>query len=137
MSISINFSELLSYIDLLKNKFPGSETQQYSIFARDSALEKLMQAGAITFEEYVAALDENSTVPKKVLDKLLKKREQLQRAQEAQAVVDEIRGEDEENALMAGIAEKRVAEVLSGEGQPQGGLEEELENIMGGGEVNE
>ena len=109
----------------------------YSIFARDSALEKLMQAGAITFEEYVEALDENSTVPKKVLDKLLKKREQLRRAQEAQAVVDEIRGEDEENALMAGIAEKRVAEVLSGEGQPQGGLEEELENIMGGGEVNE
>jgi len=35
MSSSINFSELLSYIDLLKSKLHQSEVQQYSIFARD------------------------------------------------------------------------------------------------------
>ena len=50
----------------------------YSVFARENALEKLLQAKAITFEEYVEALDENSTVPKKVLQKILADRKDVQ-----------------------------------------------------------
>lgn len=46
----------------------------FSRFAQEEALDKLFGNGAITFEEYVGALDENSSVPRKKLQDILSKR---------------------------------------------------------------
>ena len=84
----------------------------YSIFARDSALEALLAKGTITFEEYVEALDPNSTVPKKVLQEILKKRKQ---AQDAATVEEAITAENEKNKekeIEAAMAKKEIEQFL-------------------------
>ena len=108
----------------------------YSIFARDNALEKLMGMGAITFEEYVEALDENSTVPKKILSKILANRQNTQTVNEVQDRIDEIAGEEQEQALLSQMAQHRIEEVQSEPTEAET-IEQELAGIMGGGEMNE
>ena len=108
----------------------------YSVFARDAALEKLLQAGAITFEEYVAALDENSTVPKKILSEILAKRGEAQAVAQVQERIDEVAAEGQEQELLAQMAEKRLQEIGSAPTEEEA-MEAELADIMGGGEVNE
>lgn len=51
-----------------------SNTNPFSKFAREQALEKLFTMGQITFEEYVSALDDDSSVPKSKLEQILKNR---------------------------------------------------------------
>ena len=45
-----------------------------SHYAQEQALEKLFDRGAISFEEYVEALDENATAPKSKLEQIVKRR---------------------------------------------------------------
>lgn len=51
-----------------------SNTSPFSKYARESALERLFTMGHITFDEYVDSLDDDSTVPKATLEKLIKQR---------------------------------------------------------------
>ncbi len=51
-----------------------SNTSPFSKYARESALERLFSMGSITFEEYVDALSDDSTVPKAALLKIVKSR---------------------------------------------------------------
>ena len=53
-----------------------SPTSPFSKYAREQALGNLMGAQAITFEEYVEALDDDSTVPKDKLQEILRKRQE-------------------------------------------------------------
>ncbi len=105
----------------------------YSVFARENALEKLLQAQAITFEEYVEALDENSTVPKKVLQKILADRKDVQAAAEVQDRIDEIGDAEQEETLLAQMADSRLKEIQAG-ASPQA---EPQPMSVGGGELNE
>ena len=51
-----------------------SNTSPFSKYARETALERLFSAGHITFEEYVGALGDDSTVPKAALENIIKNR---------------------------------------------------------------
>ena len=46
----------------------------FSKYAREQALERLFSMGHITFEEYVEALDDDSSAPKSKLGNIIKKR---------------------------------------------------------------
>lgn len=71
-----------------------SPTSPYSKYAQEQALGTLFQAGAISFEEYVAALDENSSVPKSKLQEIIDKRQEQARQQAAiQAAMQEMQGQ--------------------------------------------
>lgn len=74
----------------------------YDRFAQEQSIEGLMQAGIITFEEYVEALPEDSVMPKYVLENILKKR------QEKQKMIDqmEIQAEQMQSNLQQAILQK-------------------------------
>lgn len=56
-----------------------SQNNPFSRYAREQAIEKLFTMGAITFEEYVNALSEDSSVPRAKLLEILKAREKFGR----------------------------------------------------------
>ena len=62
-------------------KIDVSPNNPYSKLAQEMELKDLFVAGAISFEEYVDALSNDSNVPKGKLSDILKKREQTQGAQ--------------------------------------------------------
>lgn len=105
----------------------------YSIFARDSALEKLFGMQAISFEEYVEALDENSNVPKKILEEVLAVRREVQQAAQAEQAITAAKEKGAEQDILASIAEKKIQESLP---PSQEESEAEIMNILQGGEVN-
>ncbi len=59
-----------------------SNTSPFSKYARESALERLFSMGSITFEEYVDALGDDSTVPKAALLKIIKGRTNITKENE-------------------------------------------------------
>ena len=65
--------EVLENIDL-SIRIDVSPIDPYSKLAQETALERLMTAGNITFEEYVNLLDTSSTVPKAKLEQVIKAR---------------------------------------------------------------
>ncbi|MEG0763926.1 MAG: hypothetical protein RR424_08890 [Oscillospiraceae bacterium] len=68
-------------------KVDVSPIDPYSKLSQEVALENLFSGGAISFEEYVEALDDASTVPKSKLKKIIEARQQeseLQRAENTQ-----------------------------------------------------
>lgn len=60
-----------------------SPTNPYSKYAQEQGLTQLFQAQAITFEEFVEALDDDSSIPKQKLQEILDKRMAMQQAQQA------------------------------------------------------
>lgn len=104
-------AEQLKELDISVN-VEVTDVAPYSVFARDSALEKLYSMQAITFEEYVEALDENSSVPKKVLQELLSKRKEAeQAAQFEQAITAENERAAEQN-IEAEMAAQQINQYL-------------------------
>lgn len=59
-----------------------SPTNPYSKYAQEQGLLNLFQAQAITFEEMVEALDDDSSLPKDKLMEIIEKREMQQQSQE-------------------------------------------------------
>ncbi len=106
-----------------------TSTAPYSVFARDTALEKLLQSQAITFDEYIEALDENSTVPKKILSKILSDRKAAQAAGDVQQRIDEVAENEQEEQLLAQVAEERLQQAAE---SPSDDIETELADIMRG-----
>lgn len=54
----------------------ATSTTPYSKYAREETLDKLLQRGDITFEEYVESLDDDCSVPKARLMEILKRRKE-------------------------------------------------------------
>ena len=75
--------ELLNRIDA-NIKIDITPKSPYDRFAQEQSIEGLMQAGIITFEEYVEALPEDSVMPKYILEDIIKKRK------EKQAIIDQM-----------------------------------------------
>lgn len=69
--------ELLNKIEA-NIKVDITPTSAYDRFAQEQSIEGLMTAQKITFEEYVEALPDYSTMPKHVLENILKKRQEKQ-----------------------------------------------------------
>ena len=51
-----------------------SSTNPFSKYAREQSLSQLFSMGHLTFEEYVWALDDDSSVPKSKLEQIIKSR---------------------------------------------------------------
>lgn len=62
-------------------KIDVSSKAPFSKYAREQSLERLFSSGHISFEEYVKALDSDSTAPKSVFERIVKDRENLQAQQ--------------------------------------------------------
>lgn len=58
-----------------------SPVNPYSKYAQEQSLAGLFQSGAITFEEYVEALDEQASTPKQKLQEIIDRRMERQREQ--------------------------------------------------------
>ncbi len=72
----------------------------YDKFAQEQSLENLLGAQMITFEEYVEALDDDSTMPKLKLIKILEKREEKRKQMQLMQIqANQVQGAMEE-ALM-------------------------------------
>lgn len=76
-----------------------SANNPFSRFAKEQALENLFRMGAITFEEYVDALDDDSAAPKGKLEDILAKRKQ--QAEMAQSQSSAMAGKGAGNILPA------------------------------------
>ena len=77
-----------------------SPANPYSKYSREQTLGNLFQAGAITFEEYVKALDDDATAPKATLMKILSEREQQPSEAEAAAMEANSRLEQNEQMML-------------------------------------
>lgn len=104
-----------------------SPNNPYSKAAQDMGLRELFQMGAITFEEYVEALDDDSSMPKGKLEEILEKRKAVENKQMAYKIAE-----------LAGAVEELQAENQALKGQAQGGAQAankliELTNAMQGG----
>jgi hypothetical protein len=60
-----------------------SPTNPYSKYAQEQGLTNLFTAQAITFEEFVEALDDDSSIPKQKLTEIIEKRMAMQQQQQA------------------------------------------------------
>jgi hypothetical protein len=68
-----------------------SNTSPFSKYAREQALERLFVGGHISFEEYVNALDCDSSVPKSKLDAILKERQAVIKQENDKAIAEEFK----------------------------------------------
>lgn len=105
----------------------------YDRFAQEQSIESLMNAGIITFEEYVEALPEDSVMPKYVLENIIKKRK------EKQALIDQMQMQAEamqsrlEQAVIAQNSTMTDIDRIQDEANQ---IQQGLANSLGGG-VNE
>ena len=62
-----------------------SAADPYSRFAREQAVRAALQAGHISFEEYVQSLDERGNIPKQKFEEILKRRKEQAEQREGEA----------------------------------------------------
>ena len=75
-----------------------SKNNPYSKYAQEQALENLFVAQAITFEEYVEALDDDAAVPKAKLKDIIDKRQiQQQKDAQYQMIIQQLQAQLEES----------------------------------------
>lgn len=111
-----------------------TDVAPYSVFARDSALEKLFTSKAITFEEYVEALDATSGVPKKKLQDILRRRGEQQAAAEVEDAIKGVNDKTATDAVEAELAAKEIEQYLP---PSEESAEAEIVDVLsGGGEMN-
>ena len=91
------------------------------------SLENLLGAGQITFEEYVNALPEDSTMPKTKLKEILKTRE------EKNKIITEI--EKQGNALNGAIEQVMIQQEQ--QNQQQTGVTPEEANMIDNGQIQQ
>lgn len=92
-----------------------SSTNPFSKYARQQSVERLFTMGAITFDEYVSLLEDDSSVPKSQLMEIIKTR-RLASLAAAQA--------NSMSAQPAGAMQQAGTGPLQAEGMPQGNMNE-------------
>ena len=92
-----------------------SSTNPFSKYARQQSVERLFTMGAITFDEYVSLLEDDSSVPKSQLMEIIKTR-RLASLAAAQA--------NSMSAQPAGALQQAGTGPLQAEGMPQGNMNE-------------
>ena len=105
--------ELLNKIDA-NIKVDITPKSPYDRFAQEQSLENLMMNGQITFEEYAEALPEDSVMPKYIIEKIIKKR------QEKQQMIDQMQ-------LQAQQMQGKLQQAL----KERGMVEDSINNIQG------
>lgn len=122
---------ILSYDELekleLDIKIDITPKSPYDKYAMEMSLENLLGAGQITFEEYVNALPEDSTMPKTKLKEILKTRE------EKNKIITEI--EKQGNALNGAIEQVMIQQEQ--QNQQQTGVTPEEANMIDNGQIQQ
>lgn len=122
---------ILSYDELekleLDIKIDITPKSPYDKYAMEMSLENLLGAGQITFEEYVNALPEDSTMPKTKLKEILKTRE------EKNKIITEI--EKQGNALNGAIEQVMIQQEQ--QNQQQTGVTPEEANVIDNGQIQQ
>lgn len=120
----LNYEELNKLeLDLKIDITPKSAFDKY---AMEVSLENLLSAGQITFEEYVNALPEDSTMPKSKLKEILKTRE------EKNKVITDI--EKQGNALNGAIEQVMTQQEI--QNQQQAGITPEEADMLNNQQLN-
>lgn len=102
----------------------------YDRFAQEQSLESLMMNGQITFEEYVEALPEDSVMPKYVLEKILKKRQEKQQMiDDMQLQAQQLQGQLEQALVERGNVDNSINNIQGQTDQLQNSI---LSQIGGG-----
>lgn len=92
--------------DVLENmrinvRIDVSQNNPYSRFAQEQALENLLEAQHITFEEYVNALDDDAAVPKGKLKDIIDKRaKQMQKEMQYEATIQQLQQQVQQSMQM-------------------------------------
>lgn len=122
---------ILSYDELekleLDIKIDITPKSPYDKYAMEMSLENLLGAGQITFEEYVNALPEDSTMPKTKLKEILKTRE------EKNKIITEI--EKQGNTLNGAIEQVMIQQEQ--QNQQQTGVTPEEANMIDNGQIQQ
>lgn len=122
---------ILSYDELekleLDIKIDITPKSPYDKYAMEMSLENLLGAGQITFEEYVNALPEDSTMPKTKLKEISKSRE------EKNKIITEI--EKQGNALNGALEQVMIQQEQ--QNQQQTGVTPEEANMVDNGQLQQ
>ncbi len=68
----------------IKTRIDVSPDSPFDRYAQEQSVERALVSGYISFEEYVASLDSNSTAPRALFEKVLREREKKAQAQAGQ-----------------------------------------------------
>ncbi|MES1922583.1 hypothetical protein MHBO_004097 [Bonamia ostreae] len=99
-----------------------SPVDPYSKVSQEISLDRLLERQLITFEEYVDALDDTSSVPKAKLEEILARRElqmQEQQAMEQEAMMQEQATMEQDESM---AAQQRIDEAM-GQGGTQNAMQ--------------
>lgn len=97
-------AQILQALDI-SIKVDVSPANPFSRYAQEQSIQNLFQAGAITFEEYVSVLDEQSVMPKAKLEQILADR---QAAQAEQMAIQQAQMMQQEQMMQQAAAEEQV-----------------------------
>lgn len=95
----------------------------YDKYAQERSLENLLSSGHITFKEYVSMLDDDSTMPKTKLEKLMKQRDEEERAMM-------------EMQKQANAINSAMEQVMAGEEEKYGGAQNEMSTVQNSGNAS-
>ena len=122
-------NELLKKLDA-NVKVDITPKSPYDRFAQEQSIEGLMMNEKITFDEYVEALPDDSVMPKYVLEKIIKKRQENQsRINEMQLQAQQMQAGVQQALRNRDNVENSINDI---EGQANGVQEQLLQSIGGG-----
>jgi hypothetical protein len=122
-------NELLKKLDA-NVKVDITPKSPYDRFAQEQSIEGLMMNEKITFDEYVEALPDDSVMPKYVLEKIMRKRQENQaRIDEMQMQAQQMQAQVQQALQNRDNVENSINDI---EGQANGVQEQLLQSIGGG-----
>lgn len=97
-----------------------SPNNPYSKLAHESGLTELFTAGAITFEEYVEALDDDASIPKEKLKEIIQKRGERQKELQMMAALAQENEALKAQAQQGATAQQKLIELTQAMQAPAG-----------------
>ena len=88
-----------------------SPNNPYSKLAHESGLTELFTSGAITFEEYVEALDDDASIPKEKLKEIIQRRGEQQKLQQEMAALAQENEALKAQAQQGATAQQKLIEL--------------------------
>ena len=109
--------EVLNNLDV-NVRVDVSKRSAYDRYAQEQSLQNLFQMQAITFDEYVEALESDSVMPKGKLERIIERRGQMQ---QMQAQIEQLSQQNQQmQMLLEQIAGQPAEQPMPEQGMPQG-----------------
>lgn len=115
-----------------------SSTTPFSKYAREQAIERLFSMGQLSFEEYVEALDDDSSVPKAKLEEIIAKRREQQMLLAQQQMYEQQQSLMEDNPMVLESEAENAAQSYGVPTAQTAGLESLVNQAVNnyGGDLN-